>query len=161
MGRYRSGARHGIGGRPRGEPTKVVRVPVRIAEFTRQLAHGRLRAGDVQAVLDVSGESSAAVPLYDATAECGFPSPADDYLDRPLDFNDLLIANPAATFAVRMAGESMTGAGIFPGAIAAVDRSRTPTSGARQSVVQGKRVSVRVNLGGRRTITQTTTQPNH
>src|SRR3546814_10337907 len=102
MGRYRSGARHGIGGRPRGEPTKVVRVPVRIAEFTRQLAHGRLRAGDVQAVLDVSGESSAAVPLYDATAECGFPSPADDYLDRPLDFNDLLIANPAATFAVQI-----------------------------------------------------------
>ncbi|MFN4091022.1 MAG: LexA family protein, partial [Alphaproteobacteria bacterium] len=54
---------------------------------------------------------------------------ADDYLDRPLDFNELLVTNPAATFAVRMAGESMTGAGIFPGDIAVIDRSRTPTPG--------------------------------
>lgn len=129
MARYQPGTRKGIGGRPRGEPTKVIRVPVRIAEFTRNLANGRLRAGDVQAILDVSAATNAAVPLFDATAECGFPSPADDYLDRPLDFNELLIANPAATFAVRMAGESMTGAGIFPGDIAVVDRSRTPTSG--------------------------------
>lgn len=44
-------------------------------------------------------------------AACGFPSPADDYMDRPLDFNELLIANEAATFAMRIAGESMTGAG--------------------------------------------------
>jgi DNA polymerase V len=49
-----------------------------------------------------------------SSAACGFPSPADDYLDRPLDFNELLIENRAATFAVRVAGESMTGAGLFP-----------------------------------------------
>ena len=54
----------------------------------------------------------------------GAAKAADDYLDRPLDFNDLLIENPAATFAVRIAGESMTGAGLFPGDIAVVDRSR-------------------------------------
>ena len=47
-------------------------------------------------------------------------------MDRALDFNELLIENPAATFAVRIAGESMTGAGIFPNDIAVVDRSRTP-----------------------------------
>lgn len=129
MGRYRAGARRGVGGRPRGEPTKVVRVPVRVAEFARLLARGEVRAGDVQVFLDVEAESVAAVPFYDATAECGFPSPADDYLDRPLDFNELLVTNPAATFAVRMAGESMTGAGIFPGDIAVIDRSRTPTPG--------------------------------
>jgi hypothetical protein len=60
---------------------------------------------------------------------CGFPSPADDHLDRPLDFNKLLVQNPAATFAVRIAGESMTGAGLFPGDIAVVDRSLTPANG--------------------------------
>ena len=59
----------------------------------------------------------------------GFPSPADDYLDRPLDFNELLIAHPAATFAVRVAGDSMTGIGIFPGDIAVVDRSITAIDG--------------------------------
>jgi DNA polymerase V len=56
----------------------------------------------------------AAVPLMVSPAACGFPSPADDYLDGPLDFNELLIQNPAATFAVRIAGESMTGVGLFP-----------------------------------------------
>jgi DNA polymerase V len=50
--------------------------------------------------------------------------------DRPLDFNDLLIENPAATFAVRIAGESITGVGLFPGDIAVVDRSRTPVEGS-------------------------------
>ena len=70
------------------------------------------------------------MPLVVAGAPCGFTSPADDYLDHPLDFNELLIENPAATFAVRIAGESMTGAGLFPGDIAIVDRSRTPRSGS-------------------------------
>jgi DNA polymerase V len=51
-------------------------------------------------------------------------------LDRPLDFNELLIENPAATFAVRIAGESMTGAGLFPGDIAVVDRARTAVDGS-------------------------------
>lgn len=60
-----------------------------------------------------------------SSVPAGFPSPADDYLDRPLDFNELLIANPAATFAVRVAGDSMTGIGIFAGDIAIVDRSVT------------------------------------
>ena len=67
------------------------------------------------------------VPLVGASAPAGFPSPADDYLDRPLDFNELLIENPDATFAVRIVGDSMVGAGIFPGDIAVVDRSKTAT----------------------------------
>lgn len=66
-----------------------------------------------------------AVPLVLGRASAGFPSPADDYLDRPLDFNELLIENPDATFAVRVVGDSMIGAGIFPGDIAVVDRSKT------------------------------------
>jgi len=69
------------------------------------------------------------VPLVGASVAAGFPSPADDYLDRPLDFNELLIAHPAATFAVRVAGDSMIGLGIFPGDIAVVDRSVTASEG--------------------------------
>jgi len=64
------------------------------------------------------------VPLMSAAAECGFPSPADDYLDRPLDFNELLIENAPATFVVRVAGDSMTGIGIFPGDLAVINRAR-------------------------------------
>ncbi len=68
---------------------------------------------------------AASVPLVMCSVAAGFPSPADDYLDRPLDFNELLVANPDATFAVRVVGDSMIDAGIFPGDIAVVDRSRT------------------------------------
>jgi DNA polymerase V len=49
---------------------------------------------------------------------------------RPLDFNEPLIENPAATFAVRIAGDSMTGIGLFPGDIAVVDRARTAVDGS-------------------------------
>lgn len=44
-------------------------------------------------------------------------------IERPLDLNDLMIDNPAATFFVRVAGDSMEGARIFDGDILVVDRS--------------------------------------
>lgn len=47
----------------------------------------------------------------------------------PIDFNALLVTNTVATFAVRIAGKSMTGAGIFPGDIAVVNRAREPQNG--------------------------------
>jgi DNA polymerase V len=73
--------------------------------------------------------SSVAVPIFATPVPAGFPSPADDYLDKPLDFNDLLIAHPAATFAVRVIGDSMLGAGIHSGDIAVVDRAVTAVDG--------------------------------
>jgi DNA polymerase V len=107
-----------------------VRLPLPLATLARRIATGSLKAGDVTEFLAVAIRTVQAVPLVSSTAECGFPSPADDHLDRPLDFNQLLVQNPAATFAVRISGESMTGAGLFPGDIAVVDRSLTPTSGS-------------------------------
>ena len=105
-----------------------MRLPLPIAAIARRLAQGSLRAGDINGFLDVQPGSRLAVPFATGPAECGFPSPADDYLDNPLDFNELLVTNPAATFAVRLAGESMIGAGLFPGDIAVVDRSVAPTN---------------------------------
>ena len=122
-------SRKGIGGRPRGEPTTVVRMPLPIANLARRLAAGTLRAGDINGVIDIDTRTSLTVPLVGASVACGFPSPADDHLDGPLDFNELLVRNPAATFAVRIAGESMTGAGLFPGDIAVVDRLLFPFNG--------------------------------
>jgi hypothetical protein len=45
---------------------------------------------EVRAFLTIEPRQAATVPLMSASAACGFPSPADDYLDRPLDSNDLL-----------------------------------------------------------------------
>ena len=47
------------------------------------------------------------MPLAGSSVPAGFPSPAEDYIDRALDFNELLIENAEATFAVHLAGGSM------------------------------------------------------
>ena len=129
MGRYAAGSRKGAGGRPRSEPTTVVRMPLPIANLARRLAAGTLKAGDINGFLDIDPHTKLTVPLVNSLASCGFPSPADDYLDRPLDFNELLVQNVAATFAMRISGESMINAGLFPGDIGIVDRSLTPWNG--------------------------------
>lgn len=116
-------------GRPNGLPTKVVRLPLPIADVAHRLATKGLRMGDISKVYALDPQSTAAIPLMVSKASCGFPSPADDYLDRPLDFNELLVRNPPATFAVRVEGLSMRDAGILPGDIAIVDRAVTPTHG--------------------------------
>jgi DNA polymerase V len=54
------------------------------------------------------------LPLFSGKVAAGFPSPADDYVEKTLDLNELLIQKPAATFFVRAQGESMLGAGIHP-----------------------------------------------
>lgn len=63
------------------------------------------------------------LPLYLAPVEAGFPSPAEDYLDRRLDLHQYLVRNEAATFFLRAHGESMIGAGIHDGDLLIVDRS--------------------------------------
>lgn len=62
-------------------------------------------------------------PLFLSAVPAGFPSPADDYLDRDLDLNEYFIQHPAATFYVRVSGYSMQQAGIQDGDILVVDRS--------------------------------------
>lgn len=70
-----------------------------------------------------------ALPLFNGKVAAGFPSPADDYVEKNLDFNELLVQKPAATFFVRAQGESMLGAGIHPNDILVVDRSIEPVPG--------------------------------
>ena len=65
-------------------------------------------------------------PLMESGASCGFPSPAEQYANTPLDLNELLVKNPEATFFVRADGESMINAGIRSGDILVVDRSKEP-----------------------------------
>lgn len=59
----------------------------------------------------------------------GFPSPAEQYREPPLDLNELLVKRPAATYFVRVSGDSMSGAGISDGDLLVVDRSLRPADG--------------------------------
>lgn len=67
--------------------------------------------------------------LFSSQIPAGFPSPADDFLEKRLDLNEYLIKNKSATFLIRVHGDSMINAGIFDGDLLVVDRSAQPSSG--------------------------------
>lgn len=83
----------------------------------------------ITAIFEVEQKTKVVRPLFTCGVSAGFPSPADDHIDRKLDLNELLIQHPVATFFVRVAGDSMKDAGINHGDILVVDRSLEATSG--------------------------------
>ena len=64
-----------------------------------------------------------ALPLFGEVVQCGFPSPAQDYVEQRIDLNKLLIQHPSSTYFVIAAGDSMIDAGIGDGDLLVVDRS--------------------------------------
>lgn len=66
------------------------------------------------------------LPYFEELVPAGFASVADGYLEQSLDLHALLIKNPAATFFVRVEGESMINAGIHSGDLLIIDRALTP-----------------------------------
>lgn len=87
-------------------------------------------------------------PLYATRVAAGFPSPADDHIETKLNLNEHLVKHPAATFFVRVEGESMLGAGIYPNDILVVDRSLKPTNGkVIIAVVNGELTVKRLKIG--------------
>lgn len=75
------------------------------------------------------------IPLVSSKVHAGFPSPAEGYADKALDLNELVIKHPAATFFVRVEGESMVNSGIDNGDILVVDRSLTASDGCIAIVI--------------------------
>ncbi len=73
--------------------------------------------------------SPLSLPLFGSGVSAGFPSPADDFIEVPLDLNEHLIRHPAATFYARAQGNSMVGMGIFSGDLLVVDRAVEPSHG--------------------------------
>jgi DNA polymerase V len=65
---------------------------------------------------------SILLPLALCRASCGFPSPADDYIESVIDLNQELIRHPFATFLVRATGDSMVDVGILHESVLIVDR---------------------------------------
>lgn len=149
----RGGARPGAGRKKGsnvyGESTQAIRIPESLLPEVKSLLERRKQQAEIKAKLQASANpssslasealakllvparslSSVKAPLYSGKVAAGFPSPADDYVEKSLDLNELLIQKPAATFFVRAEGESMLGAGIHPNDILVVDRSLKPTVG--------------------------------
>lgn len=74
-------------------------------------------------IIESDTNSNVEIPVAGSNVSAGFPSPADDYLEQPLDLNKYLIRNPSSTFFVRVAGESMKDAGTKDGDLLIVDKS--------------------------------------
>ncbi len=134
-GGVRAGAGRKKGSSVYGETTKAIRVPESMLSEVKGMLNQRkklfrslgLNSGSIS--FPAESPMSMDIPLFAGKVAAGFPSPADDYIEKTLDLNDLLIQKPAATFFVRASGESMLGAGIHPNDILVVDRSITPTVG--------------------------------
>lgn len=70
-----------------------------------------------------------ALPLFTDRVSCGFPSPAQDYIEQRLDLNDLMVSHPSATYFVRVSGDSMIEGGISDGDMLVIDSSLTAEHG--------------------------------
>ena len=81
---------------------------------------------EVHAVYKNESKKKLRLVLYAAKIPAGFPSPAEDYIDKKLDLNEHLIKHPSATFFVKVEGNSMINAGIHNGDTLIVDRALEP-----------------------------------
>ncbi|TAN53811.1 MAG: translesion error-prone DNA polymerase V autoproteolytic subunit [Rhodospirillales bacterium] len=101
--------------------------------------------------LDGPSEKRPTIAFFDQALSAGFPSPAADHLAVGLDLTALLVRHPAATFMLRVSGDSMTGAGIHDGDLAIVDRSLEARPGhVVVAVLDGEFVLTRLRLRGGR-----------
>ncbi len=91
------------------------------------------------------------IPFYGSWVPAGFPSPADDFVEETLDLNAFLVRHPAATFFVRVQGDSMVEAGIRSGDVLIVDRALEPRDGAVVvAVLDGELAVKRIRRRGKR-----------
>lgn len=132
-------------GRPRGqgkfgEPTVMMRIPesqtATIKDFLEALQRKRANVAGDNAVSEVDeffipeiSDHPTLLSLFATKVAAGFPSPADDHVEKRLDVSEFLIDHAASTFFVTIKGDSMIDVGLLPGDKVVVDRSKTPAIG--------------------------------
>jgi DNA polymerase V len=135
-GGTRTGAGRKIGTGKFGETTTVVRIPESqapvIKDFLAAYQRKKIKA-DIDAVTEfewpVLYAAPIKLPLYSSKVSAGFPSPAEDHVEKRLDPSEFLIDQKDATFFVTIQGYSMIDVGLLPGDKAVIDRSRQPVIG--------------------------------
>jgi DNA polymerase V len=84
---------------------------------------------NVELIRPANVSALLALPLFMERVPCGFPSPAQDYVEQRIDLNKLIVQHPSSTYFVRVSGESMTGAGINDGDMLVVDSALRASHG--------------------------------
>ena len=118
------------------EATTVVRMPASqlavVKDFLAAYQRKKLSA-DLDVVGDIALPTLNALaiklPLYSSKVSAGFPSPAEEHVEKRLDPSEFLIDQKDATFFVTIQGYSMIDVGLLPGDKAVVDRSKLASIG--------------------------------
>lgn len=118
------GKREGAGRKAKyNEPTTVIRVPKSKVIEIKEFIKSEEKVSEISDFRLVDPITNASIPLASERVKAGFPSPAQDYIDKNIDLNDFLITNHNATFMVRVDSLSMLNAGLDVGDYLIVDRS--------------------------------------
>lgn len=130
------GPRPGAGRKPAPEPTVTIRVPISHKEtivdmvLRMKSAAPPVRVPAWLEILPMTEQTpQQSFPLMSHSVRAGFPSPADDYVEKRIDLNEELIQHREATFFLRVRGHSMVGSGIDDGDELIVDRAIKPEHG--------------------------------
>ncbi|WP_261269802.1 LexA family transcriptional regulator [Sphingomonas sp. LC-1] len=85
------------------------------------------------------------VPFFLCRTPAGFPSPAQDDMEEPIDLGAWLVEHPAASYIMRVEGGSMAGAGITDGDLIVVNRAKRARAGSIVvALVHGERTLKRL-----------------
>jgi DNA polymerase V len=101
------------------------------AKLPCPVSHRNRHADDMLLAKEISPFEPAPFwqsPVF-TSVSAGFPSPADDYMEKTLNLQELLVKHPTSTFFVQVKGSSMNGANIHDGDILVVDRAAQPAAG--------------------------------
>lgn len=66
------------------------------------------------------------IPFFSMSVAAGIPVPVDNDIDREIDLNEFLVEHPAATFFVKVKGETLVNHGISNNDILIVDTALEP-----------------------------------
>lgn len=80
-------------------------------------------------VFPINSAFHSKLTFFSSLVAAGFPSPADDYAEKSLSLDELLVKHPSATYLVRANGDSMVRSGIFDQDILIVDRAVKASDG--------------------------------
>jgi DNA polymerase V len=80
-------------------------------------------------IVKATSKTHLAIPFFASYVQAGFPSPADNYIEKSCDLNELCISNQSATYFVRVGSDSLSGDRIERGDILVVDCSKEPVEG--------------------------------
>ena len=122
------------------EPTTVMRIPQSQKPVVVNLLEAyqlKQQQGLFKLNLDEANDftlpaikaQSMHLPLYSSKVSAGFPSPAEEHVEKRLDPSEFLIDQKDATFFVTIQGQSMIDVGLMPGDKVVVDRSKIASIG--------------------------------